>query len=122
MQHRKSSKKFSRTSSHRKSMFINMFSSLVAFKSINTTLPKAKELSRFAQSMITIAKKGDNLHNRRILLSKLANKNEVVNGLFAMIDQFSNRQGGYIRVLKNGFRYGDNAPLAVLEFVGSDKM
>lgn len=117
MRHRKSGRKFNRTSAHRKAMFRNMAASLVEHELIKTTLPKAKELRRVAEPLITLAKI-DSVANRRLAFSRLRN-DAVVAKLFNEIGpRYSERPGGYLRVLKCGFRAGDNAPMAFVELVG----
>ena len=119
MRHRLSGRKLNRTSSHRKAMFSNMAVSLLTHEQITTTLPKAKELRRVADKMITLAKRGG-LHARRQALSFLADKG-VVGKLFGTLaERYKDRPGGYTRVLKAGFRYGDSAPMAVIELVDRD--
>jgi large subunit ribosomal protein L17 len=120
MRHRIAHRKLNRTASHRKAMFANMSSSLVEHEQIVTTLPKAKELRPFVEKLVTLAKKGD-LNSRRIAISRMRNK-EQAKKLFDVIGpRYADRQGGYIRVLKAGYRYGDNAPMAVIEFVDRDE-
>jgi len=117
MRHRKSGRYFSRTSSHRKAMFKNMMVSLLKHELINTTLAKAKELRSYLEPMITLAKV-DSLHNRRLAFSRLRDR-EIVLKLFNEIGpHFKQRPGGYLRVLKNGNRKGDCAPMAIVELVG----
>ena len=119
MRHRMSGKKLNRTSSHRKAMFANMTVSLLRHEQIKTTKPKAKDLRSFADKMITLAKRGD-LHARRQAMSFLQDK-EVVSKLFdALAERYQGRQGGYTRVLAAGFRYGDSAPMAIIELVDRD--
>lgn len=116
MRHRKSGRKLSRTSSHRSAMFRNMASSLFEHEAIRTTLPKAKELRRVAEPLITLAKE-DSVANRRLAFSRLRDK-EAVRKLFeALGPRYVSRPGGYMRVLKAGFRPGDNAPMAFVELV-----
>lgn len=116
MRHGNSGKGLSRTSSHRKAMFQNMMVSLIRYEMIKTTLPKAKELRRFMEPMITLAKE-DTLHRRRLAYSRLRDK-EIVQKLFAEIGPFfKQRPGGYLRILKCNFRKGDNAPMAIVELV-----
>ena len=116
MRHQKSGRKFSRTSSHRKSMFTNMAASLIKHELIRTTLPKAKELRRVAEPLITIGKV-DGQANRRLAMSRLSDK-EAVGKLFVELGpRYKERQGGYLRILKCGFRDGDNAPMAYVELV-----
>lgn len=116
MRHRKSGRKFSRTSSHRKAMFLNMAASLVEHEIIKTTLPKAKELRRVVEPLITKAKV-DSVANRRFAFDKLRSK-EAVGKLFTDLGpRFNERPGGYLRIMKCGFRAGDNAPMAYVELV-----
>ena len=116
MRHGKSGRHLSRTSSHRKSMFKNMMVSLLRHELIKTTEPKAKELRRFMERIITLAKE-DNLHRRRLALSRLGDR-DIVTKLFTDIGPFyKQRPGGYLRVLKCDFRSGDNAPMAIVELV-----
>jgi len=117
MRHMKSGRKFNRTSSHREAMFKNMASSLFKHELIRTTLPKAKELRRVAEPLITLAKT-DGVANRRLAFSRLRDK-EAVGKLFVELGpRYKERPGGYLRVLKCGFRAGDNAPMAYVELVG----
>ena len=117
MRHGNSGKNLSRTSSHRKSMFKNMMVSLLRHELIKTTLVKAKELRRFMEPMITMAKE-DTLHRRRLAVSRLGDR-EIVQKLFNEIGPFyKKRPGGYLRILKCDFRKGDNAPMAYVELVG----
>ncbi|TVR80609.1 MAG: 50S ribosomal protein L17 [Rhodospirillales bacterium] len=119
MRHRVAGRKLGRTPSHRKALFANMTVSLLKHEQITTTLPKAKEVRRFADRMITLGKRG-NLHARRQAASFLRD-DAVVRKLFdALADRYRARPGGYTRVLKSGFRFGDNAPMAVLELVDRD--
>lgn len=120
MRHRIAHRKLNRTSSHRKAMFANMSSSLIEHEQIVTTLPKAKELRPFVEKLVTLAKKGD-LNSRRIAIARTRNK-EMSKKLFEVLGpRYKERQGGYIRIMKAGFRYGDNAPMAVIEFVDRDE-
>ena len=117
MRHQKSGRKFNRTSSHREAMFKNMASSLFKHELIRTTLPKAKELRRVAEPLITLAK-ADGVANRRLAFSRLRDK-EAMGKLFVELGpRYKERPGGYLRVLKCGFRAGDNAPMAYVELVG----
>ena len=119
MRHGKAHRKFNRTAEHRKAMFENMASSLIKHEQIVTTLPKAKELRPFVEKLVTLAKRGD-LHARRLAISRVRDVDQV-GKLFATLGpRYKARAGGYIRVLKAGHRYGDNAPLAVIEFVDRD--
>ena len=117
MRHQKAGRKFNRTSSHREAMFKNMASSLFKHELIRTTLPKAKELRRVAEPLITLAK-ADGVANRRLAFSRLRDK-EAVGKLFVELGpRYKERPGGYLRILKCGFRPGDNAPMAYVELVG----
>ncbi len=119
MRHRMSGRKLGRTTSHRLAMFANMTQSLLRHEQIVTTLPKAKELRRVVDRMITLGKRGG-LHHRRQAASFLHDE-VVVRKLFGpLAERYRNRNGGYTRVLKAGFRYGDNAPLSVIELVDRD--
>jgi large subunit ribosomal protein L17 len=116
MRHRNTGRYFSRTSSHRKAMFRNMTTSLVEHELIKTTLPKAKELRRYAEPLITLAK-SDSVANRRLAFSRLRD-NAAVGKLFTQLGpRYSARPGGYIRILKCGLRAGDKAPMAYVELV-----
>ena len=116
MRHRKSGRQLNRNSSHRKAMFRNMAASLLNHEAINTTLPKAKELRRVAEPLITLAKV-DSVANRRLAFSRLRDK-EAVGKLFNELGpRYNERPGGYLRILKNGFRAGDKAPMAFVELV-----
>ncbi|HIJ42764.1 MAG: 50S ribosomal protein L17 [Rhodospirillales bacterium] len=119
MRHRRSGRKLNRTSSHRKAMFANMAGSLLEHEQITTTLPKAKELRRIADKIITLGKRG-NLHARRQVLAVLRNEDTVKKLFGPLADRYKARNGGYTRVLKAGFRRGDNAPMAVIELVDRD--
>ncbi len=128
MRHGKSGRKLNRTSTHRKAMFMNMAKALIKHEQIITTLPKAKDLRPVVEKLITLGKKGG-LHNRRQVMSKLQDvevvketgekkKNLLVEKLFGeLAERYADRQGGYVRVLKAGFRKGDAAPMAVIELV-----
>ena len=116
MRHQKSGRKFSRTSAHREAMFVNMAASLIKHELIRTTLPKAKELRRVAEPLITIGKI-DGVANRRLAMSRLRD-DEAVGKLFVELGpRYKARPGGYLRILKCGFRPGDNAPMAYVELV-----
>ncbi|MDC3032693.1 50S ribosomal protein L17 [Litorivicinus sp.] len=116
MRHLKSGRKLNRTSSHRKAMFLNMTASLIQHEVIKTTLPKAKELRRVAEPLITLAK-NDSVANRRLAFSRLRN-DSAVGKLFAELGpRYQERPGGYMRILKCGFRAGDAAPMALVELV-----
>ena len=119
MSHGLARRKLGPTSAHRTAMFANMAASLIKHEQIVTTLPKAKELRPFVEKLVTLAKRSD-LHARRIAISRVRDV-EQVGKLFATLGpRYAARNGGYIRVLKAGYRYGDNAPLAVIEFVDRD--
>lgn len=120
MRHGSGHKKLNRTASHRQAMFANMAASLVKHEQIVTTLPKAKALRPVVERLITLAKKGD-LGSRRLALSRMRDETQTKKLFDTLAPRFSTRAGGYTRVLKAGFRYGDNAPLAVIEFVDRDE-
>lgn len=120
MRHGIAHRKLNRTASHRKSMFANMAASLIEHEQIVTTLPKAKEMKPFMDKLITLAKRGD-LHARRQAVSKVRDE-AAVKKLFEVFgERYKDRNGGYTRVLKAGFRHGDNAPRAVIELVDRDE-
>ena len=116
MRHRKSGRKFSRTSAHREVMLVNMAASLIKHELIRTTLPKAKELRRVAEPLITIGKI-DGVANRRLAMSRLRDKDAVGKLFVELGPRYKARPGGYLRILKAGFRPGDNAPMAYVELV-----
>jgi large subunit ribosomal protein L17 len=116
MRHRYSGRKLSRTGAHRRAMFRNMTTSLVEHELIKTTLPKAKELRRFAEPLITLAKQ-DSVANRRLAFSRLQDKAAVGKLFSELAPRYESRPGGYIRILKCGFRSGDAAPMAYVELV-----
>ena len=119
MRHANSGRKLNRTSSHRKAMFANMATSLIKHEQIVTTLPKAKELRRVTDKLITLGKKGD-LASRRRAVARLRDE-RMAKKLFDILGpRYQNRNGGYTRVLKAGFRHGDMAPMAVIELVDRD--
>ena len=120
MRHRQSGRKLNRTSSHRKSLFKNMAQALLKHEQIVTTLPKAKELKRVVEKLITLGKKG-NLHSRRLAFNQIRDKDMVSKLFDNLANRYSDRKGGYTRVLKAGFRYGDSAPMAVIELVDRDE-
>lgn len=126
MRHGLAHRKLNRTHEHRKAMFANMSCALIKHEQITTTLPKAKELRPIVEKLVTLAKKGnanDNktLHLRRLAISRLRDK-DMAKKLFETLGpRYADRDGGYIRIMKAGFRYGDNAPLAVIEFVDRDE-
>ena len=119
MRHRHGYRRLNRTASHRKAMFANMAVSLLNHEQIKTTLPKAKELRRVADKMITLGKKGT-LHSRRQAASFLRDDVAVVKLFSVLAERYQDRPGGYTRVLKAGFRHGDAAPMAVIELVDRD--
>ena len=119
MRHKMSGRKLNRTSSHRKAMFVNLTASLLRHEQIKTTKPKAKDLRSFAEKMITLGKRGD-LHARRKAMSFLQDKDVVAKLFDTLAERYKDRQGGYTRVLAAGFRYGDSAPMAVIELVDRD--
>ncbi len=116
MRHRKSGRLLNRTSAHRKAMFKNMTASLVEHELIKTTLPKAKELRRVAEPLITLAKQ-DSVANRRLAFARIGDKAAVGKLFNELGPRYQNRPGGYLRILKCGFRAGDNAPMAYVELV-----
>jgi len=116
MRHNKSGKYLSRESSHRKAMFYNMAKSMIEYEMINTTLIKAKELRRYFEPLVTLAKI-DSVSNRRLAFRKLRDKKSVGKLFVELGPRFMDRPGGYIRILKNGYRNGDSAPMAVVELV-----
>ena len=119
MRHAKAGRKLNRTSSHRKAMMSNMAGSLIKHEQIITTLPKAKELRPFVEKLITLAKKGD-LSARRKASAQLIEEKWAAKLFETLGPRFAEREGGYTRIMKAGYRYGDNAPMAVIEFVDRD--
>ncbi len=119
MRHGYARRKLGRTAAHRTAMFANMSASLIKHEQIVTTLPKAKELRPFVEKLVTLAKKGD-LHARRLAISKVRDVDQVGKLFSTLGPRYQGRAGGYIRVLKAGFRHGDNAAMAVIEFVDRD--
>ena len=119
MRHRVSRRKLNRTSAHRRAMFANMAAALVKHEQITTTLPKAKELSPVVEKLITKAKRGT-LHARRQIYAVLRDEATTTKLMDTLADRYAERGGGYTRVLKSGFRYGDAAPMAVVELVDRD--
>jgi large subunit ribosomal protein L17 len=120
MRHKLAHRKLNRTSAHRKAMLANMAASLIEHEQIITTLPKAKEMKPFMDKLVTLAKKGD-LHARRQAVARIRNKDAVAKLFAVMGERYEQRNGGYTRVLKAGFRHGDNAPMAVIELVDRDE-
>ena len=119
MRHGVGYKKLNRTSEHRKALLKNMLNSLIKYEQITTTLPKAKFLKPQADKIITLGKK-DNLQNTKILISKLQDKSSANKVKKTLSKRYINRKGGYTRIIKAGYRYGDKAPMAVIEFVDRD--
>ncbi len=119
MRHKTGYRKLNRTHEHRKAMFANMVASLVEHEQIKTTLPKAKELKRIMDKTITTAKGGD-LQARRLLLARVKDEAAVKKLIDVLAPRYAERNGGYTRVLKAGFRYGDMAPMAIIELVDRD--
>ncbi len=119
MRHGNANRKLSRTSSHRKAMFANMSAALIKHEQITTTLPKAKELRPIVEKLITLGKRGD-LHSRRQAISQVRDETQVKKLFDILGPRYKERQGGYIRIMKAGYRYGDSAPVAVIEFVDRD--
>ena len=119
MRHARGYRRLNRTHEHRKALFANMAGSLIEHEQIKTTLPKAKELRPIIEKLITLAKRGD-LHARRQAAAQLKQDAYVARLFDILGPRYANRQGGYVRVLKAGFRYGDMAPMAIIEFVDRD--
>ena len=120
MKHGIKQRKLNRTSTHRKAMLANMAAALVKHEQITTTLPKAKELRPFVETLITLGKKGGRA-NRRIAISRMRDKEQAAKLFDTLADRYKDRNGGYARIMKAGFRYGDNAPMAVIELVDRDE-
>lgn len=119
MRHGFKQRRLNRTSSHRKAMFANMATALIKHEQIVTTLPKAKELRPIVEKLVTLGKRGS-LHARRQAISQIQDKTQVGKLFDTLATRYAERNGGYIRIMKAGFRYGDNAPMAVIEFVDRD--
>ncbi len=119
MRHARGYRRLNRTHEHRKAMFANMAGSLIEHEQIKTTLPKAKEMKRIIEKLITLGKRGDD-HARRQAAGRLKQSMHVAKLFDVLGPRFADRQGGYVRVLKAGFRYGDMAPMAIIEFVDRD--
>ena len=119
MRHKLSYRKLNRTSEHRKALFKNMLNSLIKYEQIKTTLPKAKELKPKIDKVITLGK-NKNLHTKKSLFSKLQSKNSVDKIVNILSERYVKRNGGYSRVLRAGYRYGDDAPMAIIELVDRD--
>jgi large subunit ribosomal protein L17 len=120
MRHGKVHRKLNRTAEHRKAMFANMCASLIKHEQIITTLPKAKELRPIVEKLVTLGKKGG-LHMRRQAISEMKDQDQVRKLFDVLAKRYADRQGGYTRIIKAGFRYGDNAPMALIEFVDRDE-
>lgn len=120
MRHARGYRRLNRTHEHRKAMFANMAGSLIEHEQIKTTLPKAKELKRVVEKLVTLGKRGD-LHARRQAAARLKQDAYVAKLFDVLGPRYADRQGGYVRVLKAGFRYGDMAPMAIIEFVDRDE-
>ena len=119
MRHARGYRRLNRTHEHRKALWANMAGSLIEHEQIKTTLPKAKELRRVIEKLVTLGKRGD-LHARRQAAARLK-EDQYVSKLFDVLGpRYKDRQGGYVRVMKAGFRYGDMAPMAIIEFVDRD--
>lgn len=119
MRHQKAGRKLNRTASHRKAMFANMAASLIQHEQIVTTLPKAKEIRPIVEKLVTLGKRGD-LHARRQAISQIKDVDAVKKLFDAIATRYATRNGGYLRIMKAGFRQGDNAAMAVIEFVERD--
>jgi large subunit ribosomal protein L17 len=119
MRHRNAGRKLNRTATHRSALFASLATALIKHEQIATTLPKAKELRRVADRLITLAKRGD-LHARRLAFSRIRDEAMVAKLFGTLGPRYADRLGGYTRVLKAGFRYGDSAPMAVIELVDRD--
>ena len=119
MYHGRAKRRFNRTAEHRKAMFANMCQNLIKHEQIVTTLPKAKDLRPVIEKLVTLGKRGD-LHARRLAISQIKDADLVKKLIDVLGPRYKTRHGGYTRVLKAGFRYGDNAPMAVIEFVDRD--
>ena len=119
MRHKFGYKKLNRTSEHRKALIKNMLNSLIKYEQIKTTLPKAKVLKPVADKIITLGKK-ESLKNKKILISKLQDKKSAFKVVTTLSKRYEKRNGGYTRIIKAGCRYGDNAPMAIIEFVDRD--
>ena len=119
MRHGFSGRRFNRTSEHRKAMFANLSAALIKHEQITTTLPKAKDLRPVVEKLVTLAKKGG-LHARRQAIAEIKDLDQVKKLFDVLAARYKERNGGYLRIMKAGFRFGDNAPIAVIEFVDRD--
>ncbi len=120
MRHGNRGRKFNRTHEHRKAMFANMAASLITHEQIVTTLPKAKDLRPIVEKLVTLGKRGDQ-HARRMVASQIRDEAAAKRLFEEVAPRYSERNGGYLRIMKAGFRHGDNAPMAVIEFVDRDE-
>ena len=120
MRHKVSGRKLNRSSAHRKALFKNLAAALIKHEQITTTLPKAKDLRPVIEKMITIGKKGT-LHARRQLIAKLPKSADLNKIMTVLPERYKERKGGYTRIIKKGYRYGDSAPMAIIEFIDRDK-
>ncbi len=120
MYHGKAGRKLGRTSSHREAMFRNMVTSIIKYESIRTTDTIAKEMRKLADKMITLGKRGD-LHARRQALAVVRDKDMVAKLFGELSERYRNRAGGYTRIIKVGYRFGDNAPISILEYISDEK-
>lgn len=120
MKHGIKQRKLNRTSTHRKAMLANMAAALVKHEQITTTLPKARELRPFVEKLITLGKKGG-LANRRLAIARMRDEIQTAKLFDTLAERYADRKGGYCRIMKAGFRYGDNAPMAVIELVDRDE-
>ncbi len=120
MRHGKSGRRLNRSSSHRKAMFANMAAALIRHEQITTTLPKAKELKPIVDKLVTLGKRGD-IHARRLAVARIRDEDAVKKLFETLAPRYESRAGGYSRVLKAGYRYGDSAPMAVIELVERDR-
>jgi large subunit ribosomal protein L17 len=122
MRHLKSGRRLNRSSAHRKSMFANLACALIKHEQIKTTLPKAKDLRPVVEKLVTTAKNGkSSLHARRLLISRMGDAAMVTKLFDVLAPRYAQRNGGYLRIVKAGYRYGDHAPMALIEFIDRDK-
>jgi large subunit ribosomal protein L17 len=119
MRHRNSGRKLNVTASHRTAMFANMMAALIKHEQIKTTLPKAKTIRPVMEKLVTLSRRGD-LHSRRLAISQIRDLDQVKKLFDVIGPRYATRPGGYTRVLKAGFRFGDNAPMAIIEFIDRD--
>ena len=121
MRHGMSGRKLNRTSQHRRALLANLAVALIKHEQVTTTLPKAKELRPVVEKLITLGKKGELHHRRQALGALLGDKTQTSKLFSTLAERYKSREGGYVRILKAGFRYGDNAPLAIIELVDRDE-